>query len=149
MHRAQGHGWCPSPARSVLPRSVVRVSIDDSGLDAIYSTVTISGDTSENFTSIAAGASEDITYTVTFANEGGYTFPKALLEYDFDGTTYEKDTTKDGFVVSSDPIAFLNQLILDSWPYSGAIIGLIALVGIYSIYGATKSSGGGGSTFQV
>ncbi|MHA1928025.1 MAG: hypothetical protein ACTSV2_05515 [Candidatus Thorarchaeota archaeon] len=127
---------------------ITNLELDDSGIAAIYSSITVTGDTAETFTTLAAGASETMVYTVVFPNEGGYTFPKAVLEYDFDGDSFTKDTTKDGYLVAEDLVGFLGQFVLDGMPYTGAALGLIALVGIYSIRGILKGKSEG-STFQV
>jgi uncharacterized repeat protein (TIGR01451 family) len=71
--------------------AISNVTLTDIGVGGIYDSITVSGTQSQSFSSIAAGASETISYTVTFANEGSYTFPKATAEYDYDGRTFTKE----------------------------------------------------------
>jgi len=121
--------------------AITNVQIDDSGISALYTTITVAGTTSATVASLAGGTSTSITYTVTFTNEGGYTFPKALLSYTFDGTTYNKDTARDGYTVNPDAVGLLTDIIADGWPYTGVALGFVGLVGIYSIFGLVRGRG--------
>jgi len=125
--------------------SIENVVIVDDGVGAIYSTVDVVGTTSDTVLSLAGGASASITYTVTFENEGKYTFPNAELTYDFNAREYAKDTVTDGYDVVADPAQLLSQMILDGMPYSGAILGIVALGALFNINKMRKggSSGGG------
>ena len=124
---------------------IENVNITDDDVGAIYSTVVVAGTTSQIVPSLAGGASASITYTVTFTNEGKYTFPNAELTYDFNAREYAKDTVTDGYDVVADPVQLLSQMILDGMPISGAILGIVALGALFNINKMRKggSSGGG------
>jgi hypothetical protein len=113
------------------------VNITDGGVRGIYSTVAIAGTTSQTVPSLAGGASASITYSVTFENEGKYTFPNAELTYEFNAQEYAKNTVTQ----------LLSQMFLDGLPYSGAILGIIALGALFNINKMRK--GGSSSGYQV
>ena len=119
------------------------LEIFDNEVVAIYSTVTVAGTTSRNVTSLAGGDSTSITYTVTFTNEGKYTFPNAELTYEFNAREYNKNTVTDGYSVVADPVQLLSQMILDGMPISGAILGIVALGALFNINKMRKGGGGG------
>jgi len=123
---------------------ITNVQIDDSGISGIYATISVSGTTTATVASLAGGDSTSITYTVTFTNEGGYTFPKALLSYTFEGITYSKDTPRDGYTVGPNIAGLLTDLIADGWPYTGVALGFVGLVGVYSILGLVRGRGDSG-----
>jgi hypothetical protein len=102
--------------------AISNVTLTDNGVGGIYDTITVSGTQSQSYSTIAAGASESISYTVTFANEGSYTFPKAIVEYDYDGRTFTKQSAVDGFVVEPDMVGIITQLFNDGMPYSLGIL---------------------------
>ncbi|MCK5302388.1 MAG: DUF11 domain-containing protein, partial [Candidatus Thorarchaeota archaeon] len=102
---------------------IENIVIVDNGVEAIYSTVDVVGTTSDTVLTLAGGASASITYTVTFENEGKYTFPNAELTYEFNARAYNKNTVADGYSVVADPAQLLSQMVLDGMPYSGAILG--------------------------
>ena len=124
---------------------IANVSLSDIGFNAIYPNVTVSGTQTGFWPSLAPGASQSITYRVTFTNEGKYTFPGAELTYEYDTYIFGKDTRADGFEVTADLVGLLAQGIADGWPFTGAILGLVAVTGIYSVLGLIR--GGGGSEF--
>ncbi|MFW9907627.1 MAG: CARDB domain-containing protein [Candidatus Thorarchaeota archaeon] len=121
---------------------IANLSVVDDQLAAVYSTVAVTGTTSQNFASLAAGATATITYTVTFANEGGYGFAPVEISYEFDGDTYSKRSTRQGYTVEPDIGGLLWGGIMDGMPYTGVALGVVALVGIYAIWGLTKSRAG-------
>ena len=123
------------------------IVIVDNGVGAIYSTVDVVGTTSDTVLTLAGGASASITYTVTFVNEGKYTFPNAELTYEFNAREYHKNTVTDGYDVVADPVQLLSQMILDGMPYSGAILGIVALGALFNINKMRKGSSSGG--YQV
>jgi hypothetical protein len=84
---------------------------------------------------------------VTFENEGKYTFPNAELTYDFNAQKYAKNTVTDGYDVAADPVQLLSQMILDGMPYSGAILGIVALGALFNINKMRKGGSSGG--YQV
>ncbi|MHA2140040.1 MAG: BatD family protein [Candidatus Thorarchaeota archaeon] len=124
---------------------IADVVLDDTGFSAIYPDVTVSGSATGNWATLAAGASQSITYTVTFTNEGRYTFPGAVVSYTYNTNVFTKDTSNQGFDVTADVVGLLQQGIADGWPYTGMILGLVGVTGIYSVLGLIR--GGGGSEF--
>jgi hypothetical protein len=122
---------------------IYNVTLQDVGFPAIYTEITPTGTTSNGWTVLGPGDSQSIVYTVTFTNEGRYTFPGAVLTYDFRGYTFSKDMQNDGFTVTGDLMGLLSQAVMDGWPFTGGVIGLVALVGVYSVWGLVRSRGGG------
>ncbi len=126
---------------------IENVVIVDDGVGAIYSTVAVAGSTTDTIASLAGGASASITYTVTFTNEGKYSFPNAELTYEFNSQEYAKNTVTDGYDVVADPVQLLSQMVLDGMPYSGAILGIVALGALFNINKMRKGGSSGG--YQV
>ena len=126
---------------------IENIVIVDNGVGAIYSTVDVVGTTSDTVLTLAGGASASITYTVTFVNEGKYTFPNAELTYEFNAREYHKNTVTDGYDVVADPVQLLSQMILDGMPYSGAILGIVALGALFNLNKMRKGGSSGG--YQV
>jgi hypothetical protein len=123
---------------------IANVSLDDTAFSAIYPDVAVSGTTTDYWPTLAAGASESITYTVTFTNEGRYTFPGAVVTYTYNTNIFSKDTSNQGFTVNADIVGLLQQGIADGWPFTGMVLGLVGITGIYSVLGLIR---GGGSEF--
>ncbi|MHA2380261.1 MAG: hypothetical protein ACXADS_13390 [Candidatus Thorarchaeota archaeon] len=121
---------------------VYNVTLQDLGFRAIYTNITPSVTPSGSWASLGPAESQQIQYTVTFTNEGSYTFPGAILTYDFHGYTFSKDTQNEGFPVSGDIMGLLSQAMMDGWPFTGGVIGLVALVGVYSVWGLVRGRGG-------
>ena len=119
------------------------ITITDDGIGAIYGAVDVTGTTTALVSSLAPGATTSMAYTVTFTNEGKYTFPNAELTYEFNSRTYAKDTATDGYDVVADPAQLLTQMILDGMPYSGAILGIVALGALFNLNKMRKGGGGG------
>ncbi|TFF95991.1 DUF11 domain-containing protein [Candidatus Thorarchaeota archaeon] len=129
---------------------IQNLTLSDLGITQIYSTVSVSGDQVLEHLELEGGESVSISYTVTFPNEGSYTFPKATLLYEYDGVTYEKRSSTGSVVVSADPVSVLSQAIADGWPYTGGVIGLVAIVGIWQIVGLVRGAkSGGGQYYEV
>ncbi|MHA1926058.1 MAG: BatD family protein [Candidatus Thorarchaeota archaeon] len=126
---------------------IANVSLDDTGFSAIYPDAGVSGSTSGNWATLAPGASQSITYTVTFINEGRYTFPGAVVSYTYNTNVFTKDTSNQGFDVTADVVGLLQQGIADGWPYTGMILGLVGVTGIYSVLGLIR--GGGSEYYQT
>ncbi len=116
--------------------------IVDDDLAAIYSTVTVTGTTSDTVATLAGGATATITYEVTFTNEGGYTFTPAELTYGYEGNTFFKDSIRQGFIVTADVGGLLYDAIMDGMPYTGVALGVVGLVGIYAIMGLVRGREG-------
>ncbi|MHA1735431.1 MAG: CARDB domain-containing protein [Candidatus Thorarchaeota archaeon] len=130
--------------------AIDNVQIVDDGIGDIYTTIAVSGTTSTTVPSLGPGESATITYTVTFQNEGSYTFPKASVTYEYQGRTYTKTTTADGYTVVQDVGGLVGEIISDGWPYTGGILGLIALLGVVQVVNLAKGmKGGGGGSYQV
>ena len=143
--------------------TVVTVTVTNDGTQPIYnvtalddtlaarypSSVVVTGDTSETSALLAGGSSMTFSYTVTFAYEGVYSFAPATLEYDYDGTTFIKNTHVDGYTVSPDPIGLLQDMFMDGMPFTAAMGGAVALGAIVNIALMARGRGGGGGTYQV
>ncbi|NHJ14310.1 MAG: DUF11 domain-containing protein [Candidatus Thorarchaeota archaeon] len=121
---------------------IANVSVSDVGFSTLYPSATVSGDTTGSWLTLAGDASQSITYEVTFANEGRYAFPGAQMVYSFSGNDFTKDTSDVGFEVTADLGGLLYQSILDGMPFTGAIIGLVAIGGIWQIFVLVKGKGG-------
>lgn len=128
--------------------TISNLNITDAQLAPTYSTVSVSGSTSDTIASLAGGASTTLTYTVAFTNEGGYTFYPAHLSYDYQGDTFQKSSFRQQYTVTPDMGGLLLNALQDGMPYTGIAVSIVALVGIYSIWGLVKSRGKS-STFQV
>ncbi len=124
---------------------IADVVLDDTGFGVIYPDVVVTGTTTDNWATLAPGASQSISYTVAFTNEGRYTFPGAVVSYTYNTNVFTKDTSNQGFDVTPDVVGLLQQGIADGWPFTGGILGLVAVTGIYSIIGLVR--GGGSSEF--
>jgi hypothetical protein len=127
---------------------IYNLTLDDTGFAALYPDVTVSGTQSTTASVLNAGAWLNVSYSVTFTNEGGYLFPKATVHYDYEGNTYTKSTHIDGYTVSADIAGLLQQMISDGMPYTGIMIGVVGLGAIVNIGLMARGRGGGGS-YQV
>ncbi|MFX0107863.1 MAG: hypothetical protein ACFE7R_06250, partial [Candidatus Hodarchaeota archaeon] len=127
---------------------IQNVIAEDLGFAETYPLTTVTGDTSGSWTSLAAGEAQSFTYTVVFPNEGMYGFDNAEVVYEFNNNTYSKTTPEQGFEVTPNVGALAVQAIADGWPYTGMAVGLVALVGLYSIAGLVRGRGSGGG-FQM
>ena len=84
---------------------------------------------------------------MTFTNEGRYTFPGAMVTYTYNTNIFSKDTSNQGFDVNADIVGLLQQGIADGWPFTGMILGLVGVTGIYSVLGLIR--GGGSEYYQT
>ncbi|NWF95482.1 MAG: DUF11 domain-containing protein [Candidatus Thorarchaeota archaeon] len=128
---------------------IENISLSDTGVGSLYSSVTVTGTTSTYAASLAPGATLTLTYTVSFSNEGKYTFPKATANYTYNGNFFTKTTPVDGVLVAATPGSAILQGLMDGMPYTGLVLGLVGLVGLYSVFGIVRGRGGGGGTYQV
>jgi hypothetical protein len=119
-------------------QSITNLNLTDNGFLAYYKSLNVTGSTSAVLTSLAPGASTSLTYSVTFKNEGTYSFPGAVLQYTYNSTAYTKHTPKDGFTVTTDLGSVLLRGIADGMPYTGLVLGLIVLGGIWQVYGLVR-----------
>ncbi|MFX1271308.1 MAG: hypothetical protein ACFFAX_06445 [Promethearchaeota archaeon] len=126
---------------------IANLSLTDTEFSDIYPDVSVTGSTTGSWLSLAPGASQSITYRVTFTNEGRYTFPGAVLHYSYNGINFEKDTSNQGFTVNSDIVGLIQQGIADGWPFTGMVLGLVGITGIYSVLGLIR--GGGSEYYQT
>jgi hypothetical protein len=127
---------------------IANLSLIDNTLTSTYASVSVSGTTSDTATTLAAHAWLNMTYTVTFAYEGGYAFAPAHLTYNYNGTTFHKQTHIDGYTVSPDPVNLLIQMFNDGMPFTGIAVGGVALGAIINIILMARGRGRGGS-YQV
>ncbi|MFW9958049.1 MAG: hypothetical protein ACFFCT_08260 [Candidatus Odinarchaeota archaeon] len=128
--------------------AITNVSAIDNSIAATYESVDVTGTTSGNSLSIPAGEWLNFTYTVTFEYEGGYAFAPALMQYNFNGTTYYKQTHIDGYLVSPDPVSLLIDMFNAGMPFTGVAVGVIGLGAILNIALMARGRGSGGS-YQV
>ncbi|MBD3404595.1 MAG: DUF11 domain-containing protein [Candidatus Lokiarchaeota archaeon] len=129
--------------------AISNVMVNDTGFAGLYTTPVIDGSTSDTWSTIAAGDSVTLTYTVTCPNEGSYTFPKAALSYEYETNTFVKEDGRKTLLVQADAGSIILQGIMDGMPYTAGIIGLVALVGVIQIARLAKGSGGGGGLYEV
>ncbi|MHA2025137.1 MAG: hypothetical protein ACW98U_04465 [Candidatus Thorarchaeota archaeon] len=126
---------------------IYNLTVEDLLIGTTYESVDVTGTQSANSAVLAGGAVLNITYSVTFQYEGGYAFAPALLSYEYNGTTYYKQTHIDGYTVSADPVGLLQQMFNDGMPYTLGIAGVVSLGAIVNI--ALMARGRGGGTYQV
>ncbi|MGY5864407.1 MAG: hypothetical protein RTV41_07365 [Candidatus Thorarchaeota archaeon] len=127
---------------------IYNLTVEDLLIGTTYESVDVTGTQSANSAVLAGGAMLNITYSVTFQYEGGYAFAPALLSYEYNGTTYYKQTHIDGYTVSADPIGLLTQMFTDGMPFTAGIVGVVSLGAIVNIALMARGRGGGGS-YQV
>ncbi|MHA1136054.1 MAG: hypothetical protein ACTSSE_06155 [Candidatus Thorarchaeota archaeon] len=127
---------------------IYNLTLTDTGFASIYPDIAITGTQSTTSSVLDAGDWLNITYTLTFINEGGYVFPAAEVTYEFENNTYSKTTHVDGYTVSPDLVGLLSQMISEGMPYTGIIIGVVGLGAIVNIGLMARGRGGGGS-YQV
>ncbi len=151
-----------SPATMTAGGSVdVNVGVYNDGIDPIYNitlvdtlfsdtypNITVTGVQSTTSSVLDVGDWLNISYTVTFVNEGGYIFYPATVTYDYGNTTYSKSSHIDGYSVSPDMVGLLSQMIADGMPYTALAIGVVGLGGIINIGLIARGRGSGGS-YQV
>jgi hypothetical protein len=128
--------------------AIANISLVDDTIASTYTSVHVSGTTSDTAATIAAHAWLNMTYTVTFDYEGGYAFAPAHMTYNYNGTTYHKQTHMDGYTVSPDPLNLLIQMFNDGMPFTGIAVGVIGLGAIINIALMIRGRGGKGS-YQV
>ena len=126
---------------------IYNVTIDDDGFAATYTTTTVTGTTSASTAILTGGSQFNMTYTVTFANEGNYAFNAAEVTYQYGGETFSKSTYVDGYLVTADPIGLLSDMISAGWPYTGVVIGVVGLGAVVNII--LMARGAGGKSYQV
>lgn len=117
---------------------ITNLNLTDRGFLGYYKTLNVSGTTSAFVSSLAPSETTSITYTVTFRNEGTYTFPGAVLHYTFNSTGYTKYSPDDGFAVTTSIGNVLLRMISDGMPVSGVIVALIALGGVWQVFKLVK-----------
>lgn len=127
---------------------IENVTLVDTAFTYIYPDLVVTGDQSTSTDFLAPDEWLNISYTVTFVNEGGYVFYPASVTYEFENTTYSKTTHTDGYTVSADLLGLLSQMIADGMPYTGIMIGVVGLGAIVNIGLMARGKGGGGS-YQV
>lgn len=127
---------------------IYNITLTDTGFGTIYPDLVITGTQTTYSSILDAGDWLNITYSVTFVNEGAYLFPKATVTYDFENNTYSKSTHTDGYTVNPDLVGLLYQMINDGMPYTGIIIGVVGLGAIISIARLARGRSSGGS-YQV
>ncbi len=124
------------------------IVLEDTAFAATYPNITVTGVQSTTSSVLDAGDWLNMSYTVTFVNEGGYIFYPATVSYEYDNTTYTKSCHIDGYSVSPDMIGLLSQMIADGMPYTAMAIGVVGLGAIINIGLIARGRGGGGS-YQV
>ena len=127
---------------------IYNITLDDSSIGTTYPGIPVDGIQTATSAVLAPDAWLNITYTVTFANEGGYVFYPATVEYDYEGETYSKRTHTDGYSVGPDLAGLLTQMITDGMPFTGIAVGVVGLGAIINIAMMARGRGAGGS-YQV
>jgi hypothetical protein len=127
---------------------IYNLVLEDTSIGVTYPSLGITGTQTANSAVLNAGDWLNITYTVTFVNEGGYVFFPATLNYVFENQTYSKSTHTDGYTVSPDIIGLLSQMLFEGMPFTGIIIGVVGLGAIVNIARMARGRGAGGS-YQV
>jgi hypothetical protein len=94
----------------------------------------IAGALTKSVASLGASESTDLSYEVTFANEGAYTFPGARVNFTFGGESFTKVFPKMGYVVSTN----LGSVLAQSGPYTLAFVGIIVLGAVFNLRGLFK-----------
>ena len=128
--------------------SIYNITLTDTSIGIIYPDLAIIGTQTATSAVLAPGGWLNISYTVTFVNEGGYLFGPAVVSYDYENNTYSKTTHIDGYHVSADLLGLLSQMITDGMPYTGIMVGVVGLGAIINIGLMARGRGGGGS-YQV
>jgi len=127
---------------------IYNLVLEDTLFSTTYPNITVGGVQSTTSSVLDAGDWLNISYTVTFVNEGGYVFYPATITYDYDNTTYSKSCHIDGYSVSPDMIGLLSQMIADGMPYTAMAIGVVGLGAIINIGLIARGRSAGGS-YQV
>jgi len=124
------------------------VTLTDTGFSTLYPAIAVTGTQSDTVAVLDAGEWLNISYAVTFVNEGGYLFSPGVVTYEYENNTYSKTTHIDGYTVSPDLMGLLSQMLNDGMPYTGIMIGVVGLGAIVNIGLMARGRGGGGS-YQV
>ncbi|MBD3157178.1 MAG: DUF11 domain-containing protein [Candidatus Lokiarchaeota archaeon] len=127
---------------------ITNITVDDSGLASYYGSVSVDGNTQTSVASIQPGDSSTMQYTVTFPNEGSYSFTGASVMYEYDGALYEKDTDRQSVVVRSDIGSLFSQGLMDGWPYTAIALGVVGLGAVFNIVRLVRGKGGG-DTYEI
>jgi len=127
---------------------IYNITLEDTLFAATYPNITVTGVQSTTSSVLDAGDWLNISYTVTFVNEGGYIFYPATVTYDYENNTYSKSCHIDGYSVSPDMVGLLSQMIADGMPYTAMAIGVVGLGAIINIGLIARGRGSGGS-YQV
>ncbi len=127
---------------------IYNITLSDTGINSLYPSLDVTGTQSASASVLDPGEWLNISYSVTFVNEGGYLFRPATVTYDYENDTYSKSTHIDGYTVSPDLLGLLSQMISDGMPYTGIMIGVVGLGAIINIGLMARGRGGGGS-YQV
>ncbi|MFW9844023.1 MAG: hypothetical protein ACFFEV_05580 [Candidatus Thorarchaeota archaeon] len=127
---------------------IYNLVLDDSAISTTYPGIPVTGTQSTTSSVLDAGDWLNISYTVTFANEGGYVFYPASVEYEYENQTYTKRTHTDGYSVSPDLVGLLSQMISEGMPFTGIAVGVVGLGAIINIAMMARGRGAGGS-YQV
>jgi hypothetical protein len=111
------------------PLSDIQI-LDDGFLD-FYPDLEVTGPLTKSVTSLGVSETTDLSYEVTFAYEGAYTFPGALVNFTFGGEAFTKSFPKMSYVVAAD----LGSVLSQSGPYTLAFAGVIVLGAIFNLRG--------------
>ncbi|MGY5878892.1 MAG: hypothetical protein RTV31_01520 [Candidatus Thorarchaeota archaeon] len=127
---------------------ITDLTLTDTAIGATYPDLTITGTQTATSSVLAAGDWLNISYQVTFINEGGYVFYPATVEYEYENVTYTKRTHTDGYTVTPDMAGLLTQMISEGMPFTGIAIGVVGLGAVINIALMARGRGAGGS-YQV
>ncbi|MGV9168547.1 MAG: CARDB domain-containing protein [Promethearchaeia archaeon] len=127
---------------------ITNITVSDTGLSTIYDSVTVDGNTQTTVSSVSPGESMTMQYTVTFPNEGSYSFPGAAVMYEYDGKLYDKNTDRQSVIVRSELGSLFMQGLQDGWPYAPLALGLVGLGAVFNLVRLVRGRGGT-ETYEV
>ena len=110
------------------------IQIIDNGFLGFYPDLEVTGALTKTVPSLSVSESTELSYEVTFVNEGAYTFPGASANFTFGGESFTKSFPKMGYVVSAN----LGSVLSQSGPYTLAFVGVIVLGAFINLRGLFK-----------
>ena len=110
---------------------ITDIQIVDDGFLSFYPNLEVIGSLSKSVGALGVQESTDLTYEITFVNEGAYTFPGARVNFTFGGESFTKSFPKMGYVVSAD----LGTVLSQSGPYTVAFVGVVVLGAFLNLRG--------------
>jgi hypothetical protein len=110
------------------------IQIVDNEFLGFYPDLEVTRPLTKSVPTLGVSESTDLSYEVTFGNEGAYTFPGATANFTFNGESFIKRFSKIGYVVSAN----LGSVLSQSGPYTLAFIGIVILGAFINLRGLFK-----------